>query len=299
MGFNCSRVLSSFPHRKKNFFRRKMASFAFMHEVVQQHYPTMPDEVKLYMSDDNNLRIIYDSRKKQKEREDVLLKTLQYVVEFGSAWNFDMDTCQFCKEQGKLQESFFILGQDLKGRGIIYLFEQYFPHTPSEYAKDPHVLQHFVYHLRRINEMNNVPENMVFIHDYYAMHISRLPGLSGCKKYADVVQSLFRDRLGLYMLLDTPRPFGVLWKLLSPFLKKKTHEKVKFSNGENCNLQDLSNDFGHEMATKILHLRSQLRDCSDNEKYEPQDMSRVIGQMETSYGKNSLHKTIVPESCSN
>lgn len=70
-------------------------------------------------------------------------------------------------------------------------------------------------------------EQWVWVCDFHGFGVSDAnPRLA--KAFLDVSAEHYPERLGLFLLVDAPKLFGVLWKAISGFVDPKTYTKIRF-----------------------------------------------------------------------
>lgn len=142
---------------------------------------------------------------------------------------FKPETIQFedirkCADSGKIYQ----LGYDKVGRPLLVMT----PARENSKLDNDTNLKFLVYMLEKaIEAMPHDQQQMIWMVDFkgYSRH-NALP-LNMCMEVLGILSNHYPERLGMAFLLDTPWIFSLLWKAISPFISKSTHQKINFFSG--------------------------------------------------------------------
>ncbi|KAG2501691.1 hypothetical protein HYH03_000193 [Edaphochlamys debaryana] len=116
-----------------------------------------------------------------------------------------------------------LVGYCTKGRPIIYSCLENARNKVFEDNKD-HMIQTFEW---AIKTMPPGVEQWIWVCDFKGFGMADVnPKLA--KLFLDISAEHYPERLGLFMIVDAPSIFGLLWRAISAFVDPKTYQKIRF-----------------------------------------------------------------------
>ncbi|KAH7277023.1 hypothetical protein KP509_39G030400 [Ceratopteris richardii] len=124
-------------------------------------------------------------------------------------------------ETGKMYKAEFA---DKLGRPVIIMT----PGNQNSNSSEGQIKQ-LVYAME--NALLYLPENQdqfVWIIDYDGWSLSKATPLKTSKEVANILQNHYPERLAVAILLNAPKAFEYVWKLIKPFVDPTTYKKARF-----------------------------------------------------------------------
>ncbi|KAA8493625.1 Random slug protein 5 [Porphyridium purpureum] len=131
--------------------------------------------------------------------------------------------CQACIKNRR-SHTMRLVGHDKKQRPVFY------SHFTAVENRDPtDNVQHLIWLLERSFESSDVsqPQQYVWLLDFVGFSMGDMNPSIG-RKSLSLFSDQYPERLGKAVIMDSPMLFSGLWKVLSPFIDAKTHEKIEF-----------------------------------------------------------------------
>lgn len=144
------------------------------------------------------------------------------------------------------QHYFHTLGPDGKGRPVIYTTAAcHFPIT-LRYANEHNIIEFE----KAIKSMAPGVETFVYIADLYNIGYANMD-IKTNLAFFRAIQAPYRGRMGQVLLVDPPATIWFALKMIKPFLKPETLEKVVFVKSSEFG-EILPPLVGEEMTRKIM-----------------------------------------------
>lgn len=149
-------------------------------------------------------------------------KRLNATLAWRAAIKPESVVCKACARDSRAHYM-HLVGYDLKQRPIIY---SCLAAASNKVYKDnlDHMIQTFE---MAINCMEPGVDAWTWVCDFHGFGMGDLnPRLA--KAFLDMTAEHYPERLGLFVIVDAPSLFGVLWKAISQFVDPKTYTKIRF-----------------------------------------------------------------------
>lgn len=149
-------------------------------------------------------------------------KRLQATCQWRDSYKPEQVVCKACAKDPR-SHYMHLVGHDMLDRPIIYSCLALATNRVYQDNVD-HMIQTFE---TAIKCMPPGVENWVWVCDFHGFGMSDVnPKLA--KAFLDVSATHYPERLGLFILLDTPTLFSALWRAIQAFVDPKTHAKIRF-----------------------------------------------------------------------
>jgi len=166
------------------------------------------------------------------------------MLEDTLTWRIENDPDNITKDQVKgLMElgSFYRNGKDKEGRPILYIRPgAYNPYPPEQRIK------YLIYIMETaIKHMPPGVERITWILDFsdYGNRVNSPDGKVVARNSQHILQNHYPERLGLLFVVNAPWFFWLLYTIVSPFLERKTKEKIRFISGSKEELRKTLSEF--------------------------------------------------------
>eukprot|EP00184_Porphyridium_aerugineum_P006426 CAMPEP_0184694426 /NCGR_PEP_ID=MMETSP0313-20130426/2394_1 /TAXON_ID=2792 /ORGANISM="Porphyridium aerugineum, Strain SAG 1380-2" /LENGTH=390 /DNA_ID=CAMNT_0027152719 /DNA_START=57 /DNA_END=1229 /DNA_ORIENTATION=+ len=150
--------------------------------------------------------------------EDMLYNSLVWR----SSKHPEREICQACLNNRRAH-TMRVIGRDIHGRPVFY------SHFAGVENRDPDDnIQHLIWMLENLFTSDvETAQQYVWLLDFQGFSVSDMNPSIG-KKSLTLFSDQYPERLGKAIIMDSPWVFSGLWKILSPFIDAKTHEKISF-----------------------------------------------------------------------
>lgn len=132
--------------------------------------------------------------------------------------------CDKCSLNPNAHMMHFV-GWDLKHRPVLYISYRWALDRTVAHEGVTHSIELFQHAIRM---MPQGVEQWVVCTDFVTYSHWKDGSPEQARGVIGVLQSHYPERLGLYVLIDPPTTFWIMWKLISPFIDTKTYNKVAF-----------------------------------------------------------------------
>lgn len=130
--------------------------------------------------------------------------------------------CQACAADPK-SHYMQVVGFCKLQRPVFYSCMALSPNKVTESGRD-HLITRFE---QAIRMMPDGVEQWIWVSDFYGFGVADLhPAMA--KEFLHMTANHYPERLGVYLLVDTPKIFEVLWNIVKPLLDPVTARKLKF-----------------------------------------------------------------------
>jgi hypothetical protein len=151
-------------------------------------------------------------------------------------------------------------GRDKEGRPVMYLRDarQNTKDARSQIAFTKFTLEGAI---ASMDEAAGVYQ-WVLLFDFKGRSLANTPSPSTTREILDCFQSYYPERLHTAYMLDAPWIFWAFWRMISPFIDKKTAQKIVFVTSPDCDAilehidaDVLEEDFGGKASSTYDHDR--------------------------------------------
>lgn len=201
----------------------QMGKFQRMKEAVSEMQLT--ESERKWASDMCLLRYLRARDWKIAKSVPMFTKTIEWRREF-DVENIEPEQLEIESETGK---NYLAPIFDKFGRPVVVM-------SPGRQNTDTYdrQMQYTVFNMeraiRRMDESKGI-EQMVLLFDLNGFSLSTRPPLSVSKQFLDILSNHYPERLGVAFIIDAPWLFSAFWKLIRPFVNKKTRDKIIFVSG--------------------------------------------------------------------
>jgi len=191
-----------------------------LRDIAKKEHNLTPKQIEY--CNDTALDIHLRARKWDLDKStQILNESLQWVKE-----HEDLLTnlkCPGCVENPR-SHYFKDMGLDKFGRPVIYTTAGgYFPDISLKYCYEHNIIAFE----NALHQMKNGVERFVYIADMFNIGYQNMD-LKTNISFFKTIQAPYRGRLGQIILVDPPSTIWVAFKVIKPFLKPETLEKVMF-----------------------------------------------------------------------
>lgn len=217
---------------------------------------TLTETQRSFCSNDHCLRRYLQARDFNVAKAlDMLKGSLKWREEYNPEY-IDIEQMRYEGHTGKM----YIMGADKQSRPIVYMKPA--NQNTTDYAGQVRLLVWTIEKAISIMNDNRTEEQiekqpieqMDWIMDLSGYSSKTAPPFATSKQMLDILLSHYPERMGVCFMVDAPTVFHMFFKLVSPFLTKRTRSKIVFVNGnaeqkratiaKHVNTDQLEKDYG-------------------------------------------------------